>query len=134
MNLLENRVDRQRGCVYTHRERQIALTYWRPQVWSKLLAGLASILRRLFYTSNTLPLSPPHRPDCGTLLRSALIEIDTTKSETLLSREARSKKRKNFQNFDSTLHIQIGDYERNQCVCMRVCVCVIYVNASYICR
>lgn len=59
MNLLENGVDRRDvgvcACVCVHhRERQIALTYWRPQVWSKLLAGLASILRRLFYTSNTL--------------------------------------------------------------------------------
>lgn len=42
-------------CVYTSVASQIALTYWRPQVWSKLLAGLASILRRLFYTSNIPP-------------------------------------------------------------------------------
>lgn len=71
MNLLENRVGRPRRCVRAYiriyRERQIALTYWRPQVWSKLLAGLASILRRLFYTSNTLrativPTPPSPRP------------------------------------------------------------------------
>lgn len=81
MNLLENRVGRPRrrvrACIYVYiGSVRIALTYWRPQVWSKLLAGLASILRRLFYTSNIPPPPSPRRRRVRARARRALLRAD----------------------------------------------------------